>query len=135
MGPQIGQQGKPAQIEARGQTTADKQANACINAKPRPGDLPIDRVDDVVQPRGDQEYALDRLSDATQKTVDTPRTARRTSTPLTPSGRIEAMKQRLNAVLTVAKTIQPARGNFCASLDGDQKARFNELDRKLARGG
>jgi hypothetical protein len=52
------------------QTTADEQANACSNAKPGLADLPIDRIDQVVQPTGEQEDALDRLSDAAKNAVE-----------------------------------------------------------------
>ena len=44
------------------------------------------------------------------------------------------MEQRLNAMLTAAKTIQPALEEFYGSLSYEQKARFNTLDRELARG-
>jgi hypothetical protein len=95
----------------------------------------MDRIDDVVVPTGDQKGALDRLSDATQKAVDALQATCPSSTPLTPVGRLEVMEQRINAILSAAKTIQPALESFYASLNGEQKARFNELDRKLARGG
>jgi hypothetical protein len=131
MGPEVGRQARIARTEAEGQTTADQQ-KACVNAKPGLADLPIDRIDDVVRPTGDQEDALARLGDATQKAVDTLQTACPTSTPLTPVGRLDATEQRLNAMLTAAKAIQPALENFYASLNSEQKARFNELDRDLA---
>jgi LTXXQ motif family protein len=44
------------------------------------------------------------------------------------------MKQRVNALLTAAKTIQPALEDFYGTLNYEQKARFNTLDRDLARG-
>jgi hypothetical protein len=44
------------------------------------------------------------------------------------------MAQRLNAMLTAAQTIQPALEEFYGSLSYEQKARFNALDRELARG-
>ena len=108
--------------------------NACANAKPGLADLPIDRIDEVVRPTGDQEDALDRLSNSTQKAVETLRAACPHSTPLTPVGRLEVMEQRLNAILTAAKTIQPALEDFYGSLNNEQKARFNTLDRSFARG-
>jgi LTXXQ motif family protein len=126
---------RAAQAEGGGQTTADQPTNACVNAKPGLADLPMNRIDDVVVPTGDQKGALDRLSDATQKAVDALRATCPSSTPLTPVGRLEVMEQRINAILTAAKTIQPALVSFYASLNGEQKARFNALDRKLARGG
>ena len=115
-------------------TTAGQQANACTNAKPGLADLPMDRIDEVVQPSGQQEDALARLSDATQKAVEIIQAACPNSTPLTPVGRLEVMEQRLNAMLTAAKTIQPALEDFYGSLNYEQKARFNTLDRDLARG-
>jgi LTXXQ motif family protein len=126
---------RTAQTETGGQTTADQPTNACVDAKPGLADLPIDRIDDVVRPTGDQEDALDRLSDATRKAVDALRIACPTSTPLTPVGRLEVMEQRINAILTAAKAIQPVLESFYASLNSEQKARFNELDRDLAAGG
>jgi hypothetical protein len=94
----------------------------------------MDRIDEVVQPSGQQEDALARLSDATQKAVEIIQAACPNSTPLTPVGRLEVMEQRLNAMLTAAKTIQPALEDFYGSLNYEQKARFNTLDRDLARG-
>jgi hypothetical protein len=116
------------------QTTADEQANACSNAKPGLADLPIDRIDQVVQPTGEQEDALDRLSDAAKNAVEIIQAACPSSTPLTPIGRLEAMKQRVNALLTAAKTIQPTLEDFYGMLNYEQKARFNTLDRDIARG-
>jgi flagellar biosynthesis GTPase FlhF len=134
MGPDVGRQPtQTAQTETQRQTTAIQQADACANAKPGLVDLPIDRIDEVVRPTGDQEDALDRLSDATQKAVDALQATCPTSTPLTPVGRLEVMEQRVNAMLTAAKAIQPALEAFYASLNNEQKARFNALDRDLAR--
>ena len=120
--------------EQPAQTTADEQANACSNAKPGLADLPIDRIDQVVQPTDQQEEALARLSDATTNAVEIIQAACPGSTPLTPISRLEAMKQRVNALLTAAKTLQPALEDFYGTLNYEQKARFNTLDRDLARG-
>jgi LTXXQ motif family protein len=128
----LGQQHEQAQ--QRESTMAGQQANACTNAKPGLADLPMDRIDEVVQPSGQQEDALARLSNATQKAVEIIQAACPNSTPLTPVGRLEVMEQRLNAMLTAAKTIQPALEDFYGSLNYEQKARFNTLDRDLARG-
>ena len=120
--------------QQRESTMAGQQANACTNAKPGLADLPMDRIDEVVQPSGQQEDALARLSNATQKAVEIIQAACPNSTPLTPVGRLEIMQQQLNAMLTAAKTIQPALEDFYGSLNYEQKARFNTLDRDLARG-
>jgi LTXXQ motif family protein len=133
MGPDIGA-ARPAQSEAGVRTTANDPTNACVSAKSGFGDLPIGRIDEVVRPTDDQEGALDRLRDATQKAAGALQAVCPTLTPLTPVGRLEAAEQRLNAILAAAKAIQPALETFYASLNSEQKARFNELDHDLAVG-
>ena len=119
--------------EQPAQTTADEQANACSNAKPGLADLPIDRIDQVVQPT-DQQRTRSLACDAATNAVEIMQAACPSSTPLTPISRLEAMKQRVNVLLTAAKTIQPALEDFYGTLNYEQKARFNTLDRDLARG-
>jgi hypothetical protein len=135
LAPDLGHQQPTTPQSQMQEQTADQQKNTCANAKPGLADLPIDRIEEVVKPTGNQEDALDRLSDATQKAVDALQAACPTSTPLTPVGRLAAMEQRVNAMLTAAKTIEPALEEFYSSLNYEQKARFNALDRDLARGG
>ena len=53
----------------------------------------------MVQPTEAQEASLDRLDEAMQKAVDTLREACPNTVPMTPVGRLEAMKQRLEAMI------------------------------------
>jgi hypothetical protein len=53
-------------------------------------------------------------------------------TPITPSGRLDAMEKRLQAMVDAAKTVKPALEGFYASLTSEQKARFNRISRSLA---
>jgi LTXXQ motif family protein len=46
---------------------------------------------------------------------------------LTPTGRVEAMQERLDATLGAVKIVQPALTKFYGSLNDEQKARFNSL--------
>ena len=46
---------------------------------------------------------------------------------LTPVGRLQAMEQRLDAMLRGVQTVQPALEKFYASLSDEQKERFNRL--------
>jgi LTXXQ motif family protein len=46
---------------------------------------------------------------------------------LTPTGRVEAMEERLDATLAAVQTVQPALTKFYNSLSDEQKARFNSL--------
>jgi LTXXQ motif family protein len=131
IGPDVGGV-RPAQSETGVRTTANQPTDACASAKSGFGDLPIGRIDEVVRPTDDQEDALDRLRDATQKAAGALQAVCPTLTPLTPVARLEATEQRLNAILAAAKAIQPALETFYASLDSEQKGRFNELDHDLA---
>ena len=57
----------------------------------------------------------------------------RTSCPhgetLTPTGRVAAIEQRLEATLQALDTIQPALEKFYGSLTDEQRARFDRLPR------
>ena len=46
--------------------------------------------------------------------------------------RLDAMETRLKAMVEAANTIKPSLDRFYGSLNDEQKARFNKLDRKLA---
>jgi LTXXQ motif family protein len=46
---------------------------------------------------------------------------------LTPVGRLQAMEQRLDAMLRAVQTVQPALEKFYGSLGDEQKERFNRL--------
>jgi hypothetical protein len=44
---------------------------------------------------------------------------------LTPTGRLAAMEQRIEAMLQALATVRPALSKFYAVLNDEQKARFN----------
>jgi LTXXQ motif family protein len=46
---------------------------------------------------------------------------------LTPVGRLQAMEERLDAMLRAVQTVQPALEKFYGSLGDEQKERFNRL--------
>jgi LTXXQ motif family protein len=90
-------------------------------------DWPIERITQTVEPDATQRAALDELKDATAKALDILKAACPTALPSTPPGRIEAMRQRLEAMLQAARTVRPALEKFYGSLNDEQKARFNAL--------
>jgi hypothetical protein len=108
-----------------------QQANAkpenCGAPKSSLTELPIERIDAVLHPTPAQKPALDRLSAATGKAVQTLQAACPDEVPVTPVGRLQAMEQRLSALLQAANQVQPALDDFYASLTSDQKQRFNTL--------
>src|SRR5437867_8236514 len=53
-----------------------------------------------------------------------------TALPSTPTGRIEAMRQRLEAMLAAVRTVRPVLEKFFDSLNDEQKARFNRSEER-----
>lgn len=134
IGPDIGQvEARAATKETQGRAPQDQAANACSESKPGLTNLPIESIEDAVQPRDDQQAALDRLSEATDKAVTVLQAACPDTIPMTPVGRLEVMEKRLDAMVQAAKTVQPALEDFYASLDNEQKARFNTLGKQAER--
>jgi len=99
----------------------------CDQRTPGLTDLPIDRVAQAVHPTLAQQAALDELRDASVKAAEGLKVNCPTYQMLTPTGRVEAMEQRLDATLAAVKTVQPALVKFYNSLSDEQKARFNSL--------
>lgn len=103
---------------------SDRLARACSQGSD-PSTWPTARIDDVVQPTDAQRGALNDLRTATEKAAETVRSACPTGSALTPTGRLSAMKQRLGALQDALETLRPALTNFYASLNDEQKSRFN----------
>jgi LTXXQ motif family protein len=90
-------------------------------------DWPIERIAQTVEPNDAQRAALDKLKDATAQALDILKAACPTALPSTPTGRIEAMRQRLEAMQQAVRTVRPALDKFYGSLNDEQKARFSAL--------
>lgn len=132
IGPDIGQdEARNARNETQGR--GSEGSNACGGDKAGLTSLPIEAIEDAVQPKRDQQAALDRLNEATGKAVAALQAACPDTIPLTPVGRLEVMEQRLDAMVTAASTVKPALDDFYASLSPEQKAQFNTLGEKQAR--
>jgi hypothetical protein len=95
--------------------------------------VPIDRIEEVVQPTDAQLDALDRLDEALTKAVDILSQACPTTVAQTPVGRLEVMEKRLEAMIEAAAAVRPALDDFYAALDNEQKAKFNRMGRDSAR--
>jgi LTXXQ motif family protein len=127
----------PARLHNNPEVTAALPADvkACKQGKPGLTALPIEQIDNVVQPSDEQEKLLDHLEDATDRAVAILQAACPNETPLTPPGRLEAAQTRLKAMVDAANTVKPALDDFYSSLSNEQKARFNRIGRELAKSG
>jgi LTXXQ motif family protein len=91
------------------------------------GNLPTERIETAVLPTEAQRVTLKELQDAMANAGNVLNLDCPTNRPLTAVGRLEAMEQRLNAMLRAVTTVQPALERFYASLSDAQKERFNQL--------
>src|SRR5262245_59968966 len=113
---------------ARGSAGARSiEADLCSGQTAGLTDWPIERITQTVEPNDAQRAILDELREATAKALDIRKAACPTALPSTPTGRIEAMRQRLDAMLAAVGTVRPVVEKFYQSLDDEQKARFNAL--------
>jgi LTXXQ motif family protein len=126
---ELGPKQTAANAEAR---AASETTNSCKQPKPGLANLPIEKIEDVLNPTDAQEAELKRLQDATSKAVEILQAACPDDTPLTPPGRLDAMEMRLQSMIDAAKTVKPALASFYSSLSGEQKARFNRIGQQLS---
>jgi LTXXQ motif family protein len=89
--------------------------------------LPLQQIERAVQPDEAQRAGLKELQDATSEAANLLRSDCPTDRALTPVGRLQAMEQRLDAMLRAVQTVQPALEKLYASLGDEQKERFNRL--------
>ncbi|MDO8878140.1 MAG: Spy/CpxP family protein refolding chaperone, partial [Pseudolabrys sp.] len=127
----IGPAKAAASTEARDALPDD--AKTCGEAKPGLTNLPIEQIEDALKPNEAQLAELDKLGEATVKAVGILQSACPAETPLTPPGRLQAIETRLQAMIEAARTVKPPLDSFYASLNAEQKARFNRLGRDLAQ--
>jgi hypothetical protein len=116
--------GTTTRRNARTETQSDRLARACSQGSD-PSAWPTARIDDVVQPTDSQRAALSELRAATEKAAGIVRSACPTGSALTPTGRLAAMAQRIGALQNALETLRPALSKFYASLNDEQKSRFN----------
>jgi exonuclease VII large subunit len=90
-------------------------------------DWPIERITEAVEPTDAQRAALNELKDATAKAVDLMKSACPSDLPGTPTGRLAAMRTRIETMMQALAAVRPPLERFYNSLSDEQKARFNAL--------
>ena len=89
--------------------------------------LPIDKIQQAINPTDEQRAALDELGNASVKAAQTIRAACPTTLPLTAPARLAVMEQRIEAMRSAVGIIQPAMEKFYGLLNDDQKAKLTAL--------
>jgi hypothetical protein len=87
----------------------------------------LDQINAAVQPDAKQQAALAALRDAAGKADDAILASCPKQAPLTPTGRLDAVKARLQAMANGVDLIKPPLQDFYASLSDEQKAKFDML--------
>jgi hypothetical protein len=90
-------------------------------------DLPVQDIEQLIQPTAQQQSAFDNLKKATQKASDKLQSSCPSAVPLSPVARLDTLEAWLEVMADAIKSVRPALGNFYASLDDEQKARFNMI--------
>ena len=98
-------------------------------------DFPIERIAQQVNPDPRQRSLLDDLKAATAKAVNILQAACPNDLPSTPTGRLAAMRSRVEAMLEAVQVVRPALDAFYTSLSDEQKERFNALDEDINTAG
>ena len=101
-------------------TACSQQAGGFIN-------VPVQRVDQVIQPNAQQQDAFDQLKKVSENAVGTVQASCPAQMPRTPTARLDAVKTRLGAMVDAMKAVRPKLEQFYTSLNDEQKARFNAI--------
>jgi LTXXQ motif family protein len=96
-------------------------------------DWPIERITQRIELNDQQRGLLENLKNATANAVDQMKSSCPTDFPGTPTGRLAAMRARIDSMLKALSTVQPALERFYDSLSDEQKARFDAIPEEPRR--
>jgi hypothetical protein len=102
-------------------------AQMCADDSRDAAGLPIDQIQQAIQPNEAQRAALDELGNASIQAAQTIRAACPTQVASTAPGRLAAMQQRIEAMISAVALMRPPLEKFYGLLDDEQKARLNAL--------
>ena len=88
---------------------------------------PVQRIEQVVRPRTQQQSALADLKKASEDAASDLQESCPTQMPQTPVARLDAVATRLIVMADAMKFVRPKLENFYASLSDEQKASFNTM--------
>ena len=78
--------------------------------------LPVDQIQQAIQPNDEQRAALDDLANASVKAAQDIKAACPTDIALTAPDRLAAMQQRIEAMISAVATVQPRAGEILRPL-------------------
>ena len=115
-----------ADREALAETNTEA-LESCTGLAPGVTNLPIDQIRLIVHPTTDQEAALNDLSAASSQASDVVKSSCPSSAPLTPVGRVDAAKQRVDTTIKAIQIVRSPLERFYQALNDEQRRRFNAM--------
>jgi LTXXQ motif family protein len=115
----------PRRSSGRRNAGLDRMALMCGDDSRDVAGLPIDQIQQVVQPTEPQRAALDELANVSISAAQNIRAACPTQMILTAPARLASMQQRIGAMRGAVAMVQPSLEKFYDLLNDDQKARLN----------
>jgi len=109
------------------QPSQPSQWSTMCGADAQVASLPIDRISAAVAPDDQQRAALDALANASLQAAKTTKAACPADVAFTPTGRLDAMERRMQAMAQAVGLIRPPLESFYGMLSDEQKARFNAI--------
>jgi LTXXQ motif family protein len=127
--------GRGGGASARLTTLTKSVAQSCTDEAAEVTGWPIDQIQDLVQPNGQQKALLDDLGNAIVKASDAVKSHCPTRVSFTAPDRLADMQQRLEGLVQAVGIVQPPLAKFYDSLSDEQKARFNALGEPSGQNG
>ena len=88
---------------------------------------PTSEIEARLHPNDTQQVALQVLQDTSAEAAETLKAACQADDALTPPARLAAVAKRLDAMLQAVKQVRAALEDFYATLNDEQKARFESI--------
>ena len=114
-------------------TPSEQIAQMCGDDTKEVAGWPIDGIQQLVSPNDQQRVALDDLANASVKAAQMIKAGCPTSVAFTPTGRLAAMQQRIEAMVQAVDVVRGPLDNFYGSLSDEQKAKLNAANQTPAQ--
>jgi hypothetical protein len=100
-------------------------ARLCAKPAGEPANLPVQRIEQVVEPQKQQQDAFNALKQAADDAAGVLQSSCPTQMPQMQVDRLDAVATRLQAMVDAMNTVRPKLQAFYNALSDEQKAKFN----------
>jgi hypothetical protein len=118
---------EPGPSARKHHTVPPLQQQLCGENNRETSGLPIDQLQQVIQPNEAQHTALDELASASASAAQMIRASCSGHSAFTAPDRLASMQQRIETMMRAVITLEPPLQNLYDLLDNDQKTRLNAL--------